>query len=388
MTVSRRLRVLVHAPHLSGVGHHVRLREVARELARHHQVGFFTGGRPVPGDWPAEVEPLPLPGLVRDGQGLRALAAGADLAATLAARQAAIRLVAMAWQADVVVIEHYPFSKWELAPEFEALMAAARTANAGVRIACSVRDIPHQTRHEACSADEWSSRVAEVLNSRFDALLVHGEAALTPLGEYFPGVGLLQRQPVHTGLVSEPLPAGNADQQPGASWGGRPFVLASIGGGADDAGLLACCREAWLRLGQQGRTGGRHLVLVHGLAGEAADGAAAGTDITSIPFSAHYLAWLGAADLSVSHAGYNTCANLLATWARAIVVPNPRMSDQAARAAMLQSLGVATVLPAAGLTPAALADALYAGLERPRPAHALRLDGAIRAAEFLAQLAA
>jgi predicted glycosyltransferase len=388
VTVSRRLRVLVHAPHLSGVGHHVRMREVARALARHHQVGFFTGGRPVPGDWPAEVELLPLPGLVRDGQGLRGLAAGADLAATLLARQAAIRAVALHWQADLVVIEHYPFSKWELAPEFEVLMTVARAANAGVRIACSVRDIPRQTRHEACSAAEWSTRVVEVLNTRFDALLVHGEAALTPLGEHFPGVALLHRQPVHTGLVSEPLPPGNAGQEPGASRGGKPFVLASIGGGADDAGLLACCREAWLQLLEDGRTGGRHLVLVHGLAGGAAHGAAAGTGITSVPFSAHFLAWLRAADLSISHAGYNTCANLLATRARAIIVPNPRMSDQAARAAVLQSLGVATVLPAAGLAPGPLADALCAALERPRPVHALRLDGATRAAEFLAQLAA
>jgi predicted glycosyltransferase len=386
VTTSRRLRVLVHAPHLSGVGHHVRLREIARALARRHQVGFFTGGRPVPGDWPTQVQALPLPGLVRDGQGLRGLAAGEDLAATLKTRQAAIRAIAGEWQADVLVIEHYPFSKWELAPEFEALMAAARAANARVRIACSVRDIPRQTRHEAGSAAEWSSRVAGVLNSRFDALLVHGEAALTPLAGNFPGLGALRVPHVHLGLVAEPLPATAPEAARLALTGGQPFVLASIGGGADDAGLLPLCQAAWQALAARGAAGGRRLVLVHGLAGAAAAGGSPGSAITGVPFSPHFLAWLGAADLSISYAGYNTCANLLATRARAIIVPNPRMSDQAARAAVLQSLGVATVLPAAGLSAATLADALAGALELPRPVHGLPLDGACRAARFLEQL--
>jgi predicted glycosyltransferase len=390
VSTRRRLRVLLHAPHLSGVGHHVRLREVGRALAlRHHRVGYFCGGRPVPGAWPQAVQSLPLPGLARGPDGLGSLATGPDLAATLGARQAAIRTAVASWRPDVVVIEHYPFSKWELAAEFDALIDAARMANRAARVVCSVRDIPRQTRHEACSADEWAGRVASALNDRFDALLIHGEPALTPLAESFPGVSALRQPPLYTGIVAEPLPRRRPDS--GATFealtGGAAFVLVSIGGGNDDAALLVLARNAWLELAARGGTGGRRLVLVHGLAGAAAALSATDTGITSLPFSPDFLAWLAVADLSISHAGYNTCANLLATRTRAILVPNPRMSDQGTRAERMQSLGAARSLSVAGLAPAALAEAISVVLQGPRPTHGLRLDGATRTAQLLEQLA-
>ena len=104
---------------------------------------------------------------------------------------------------DVVLVEHYPFSKWALAGEIEATIAAARHANAAVRVVCSVRDFPLQTRHEACDAPTWRSRVIDTLHRHFDAVLHHADPALLAFDSVFPDAGRL-RIPVHaTVAVSE-----------------------------------------------------------------------------------------------------------------------------------------------------------------------------------------
>lgn len=378
---ARRLRVLLHAPHLSGVGHHVRMREIARALATRHDVAFVGGGRAVPGDWPSGVRYLPLPGLHRDSAGLAPLEPGQTLQATLAARTAALRAAVTRMAPDIVVIEHYPFSKWELAGEFEALIDAARQAVPPARVVCSVRDIPRQTRHEACAPAEWAGRVKLALEDGFDALLVHGDAVLTPLADALPTATALRIPVRHTGLVSEPVPTERTADAPG---GAARYVLASIGGGADAAGLLPLCRDAWGRLDPALRSG-RHLVLCQGLG--QGEPPAAGDGIHTVPFSGDFLRRLAGAELSVSYAGYNTCTNLLATQVRAVVVPNPRMSDQAARAHVLARLGVARVLPADGLTASALADAMADALQVARPVHAVALDGAATTVRVLEELA-
>jgi predicted glycosyltransferase len=375
--------VLLHAPHLSGVGHHVRMREIARALSTRHDVAFFGGGRAVPGDWPAGVRHLPLPGLHRGPAGVAPLEPGATLATTLTARIDAIRMAVAALTPDIVIIEHYPFSKWELAGEFEALIDAARRAGPQVRVVCSVRDIPRQTRHEACTPADWAGRVKAILEDGFDALLVHGDAALTPLADALPTAAALRVPVLYTGLVSEPVPQGSAA---GAPTGGDRYVLASIGGGADAAGLLALCREAWQRLEPAMRSG-RDLVLCQGLRDDDGNPSATGDGIRTLPFSGDFLRSLARADLSVSYAGYNTCTNLLATRVRAVIVPNPRMSDQAARAEVLARLGVARVLPAGSVTAAALAGAMAGALQAPRPAHTTALDGAATTVRLLEELA-
>jgi predicted glycosyltransferase len=132
---------------------------------------------------------------------------------------------------------------------------------------------------------------------------------------------------------------------------------------------------------------GRELVLCQGLAA-AAGPSTDGPGVHTVPFSGHFFSWLAGADLSVSYAGYNTCGNLLATRVRAVVVPNPHMSDQGARAGLLGRLGVARVLPAGELSAATLARAMAGALQAPRPVHAVALDGAASAARLLEDLAA
>jgi predicted glycosyltransferase len=40
---------------------------------------------------------------------------------------------------DVVLVDHYPFGRWELDAEIGGTITAARWANVGIRVVCSVR---------------------------------------------------------------------------------------------------------------------------------------------------------------------------------------------------------------------------------------------------------
>jgi predicted glycosyltransferase len=102
-------------------------------------------------------------------------------------------------------------------------------------------------------------------------------------------------------------------------------------------------------------------------------------------------AHLAGAALSVSQAGYNTVLELVAHRVRAVVVPYEGSGDeQPRRAGLLAARGLLDVVPEAELTPARLATAMDAALERPGFPAPVRLDlqGAARSVEILTELAA
>lgn len=381
---------MMHAQHLSGVGHFVRSLEIARAIAAKHEVTLTDGGRVIPRPWPENVERLALPRIHRGQRGLVQLDGEGDVTELMAERGRLLANAVEARRPDVLVIEHYPFSKWELGDEINRLIAAARSTNSFLKVVCSVRDIPRQTSHEACSAKEYADAVLSRLHARFDAVLVHGDKLLTSLAEHFPGAQAL-RLPVHyTGWVSEkPAQSDQADAEIRLITAGQPYVLASAGGGSDAAGLLMQCIEAWRILKARNELGNFRLVICSGLVGSREDlqhKAAAEDSIRLLPFSSHFLAWMQHAELSISCAGYNTCANLLETRCRALLVPNPNMSDQGIRAKLMERLGLARVLASDGLAPNSLAEAILQMAKEPRPQQQPALCGATRTAEIIENL--
>lgn len=389
----RRLRILLHSQHLTGVGHFVRVREIARALAQGHDVYLVDGGRPVPGTGAGGATPVELPRIVREAGRLAPLTGGPDVAATLAERRSILCEAITRLQPDVLLVEHYPFSKWELQGEIEAAIASARSANARARMLCSVRDIVRQTRHESCTAAVYAERVLAALHAGFDALLVHGDPALTRLEEHFSGAAAVRIPVEHTGIVSEtPRHRARGEGAIHAPAGGAPFVLASAGGGPDAQDLLARCVQAWRLLLAQRALPGWRLVICAGLAAptdrlRALAAAACADSIVVQPFNADYLGWLESAQLSVSCAGYNTCANLLQLKCRALLAPDPQMSDQPERARLLAARGIVSVLEPQQPGEQALASAMLAALATPRPRHDLALDGATRTRAIIERLA-
>ena len=391
--VTRGKRILVYAQHLSGVGHHVRIREVARALAKDHRVAFVEGGRPVPRpDDGSAFERVELPRIRRGPQGIEPLDRARSLEAVLQARAAILCRAAAEIAPDVLVVEHYPFSKWELEPEIEALIDAARVANPDLELVCSVRDILRKTRHECLPDDAYQRRVVTRLNDRFDTLLVHADPSFTRLEEHFAAAGELAIRVAYTGFVSEkPGPARDDARARGDGLGaGEGRVVVSTGGGAGSAALVERVVEAWARVVSSGADGGRLLQVFSGLfwsddeVSRLRERATAGRCVV-LPFTGDFLHWVEQADLSISRAGYNTCTNLLETRSRALLLPDPRMSDQLFRAQRFAEHGLAEVVDGEEPSVALLAEAIEGALRREPPRHAFDLDGAQRTCGLLSR---
>ena len=166
-------------------------------------------------------------------------------------------------------------------------------------------------------------------------------------------------------------------------------MVVSTGGGAGSAELVERVVEAWARLVSRGADGGRLLQVFAGLfwsddeIARLRERATAGRCVV-LPFTSDFLRQVERADLSISRAGYNTCTNLLETRTRALLLPDPRMSDQRFRAQRFAEHGLAEVVfeePSVAL----LADAIEAALRREPPRHALDLDGAQQTCALLSR---
>jgi predicted glycosyltransferase len=380
------VRILCHAQSLSGVGHLVRGRAIARGLRAAHDVYLVDGGRPIPVR-PDIHEPIavPVPPLFR-AAGRLSGAEGPDAAPRVLEERA--RILAQAVERirpDVVLIEHFPFSKWELGREMAAVIGAARRASARARVVCSLRDIVRKTRYEDEPLDRYEARVLSLLRDGFDAILVHSDPAFSRLEEHFRRAADLP-VPVHyTGFVVEPPAAGRAPS-------GEPYAVLSCGGGARGQAFLLDAIEAFRRASARGIVGAMRLHVFPGaFAGpadvEALRAATRGGPFRLRTFSPDFATWLAASALSISRAGYNTCGQILAAGVRSVLVPDPEMSDQEPRAARLAALGVATVAGAPARAED-IAAAIETTLVRPPARAGLDLDGVAATRAIVERLAA
>ncbi len=379
------MRVFFYAQQLSGVGHFVRTLEIAKQMSRHHEAWMVDGGRPVPRADLANVNMLALPRIHRGTGGLAALNADQPIGAAMAARQTVLTKTLIAIKPDAVVIEHYPFSKWDLEGEVDVILNCARKANPATKIICSVRDIPLQTPHERCSPDIYVERVLKRLHDAFDGVMVHGDPNLSGLGNFFPGTHRIRLPITHTGIVAEKIPAQPPAQAIPHLNEGDLLVIASAGGGADATGLLDKVSAAWRHLQSKGKLAGHKLLLFSGLAesekyADPSDQNNGG--IIRLPFGTDYFHWMQRCQLSISCAGYNTCANILRASCRSILVPNTAMSDQLSRAEILARIGIPMMLPAQAES-GPLADAIMGLLYAPEPVYNVALDGAPASERFI-----
>jgi predicted glycosyltransferase len=389
--MTERKRIVVYCQPLSGAGHFVRSREIVRALSRRHQVHFVLGGRPVPGPGlDRSVQYLEMPPIYRAPQGLKPEDAGQTIEEVLAERQRIVTRGLSQIRPDVLVIEHFPFSKWELQAEVLAAIEAARAENPRAHVVCSVRDYPASS-DLARFPERFRSAVVSILNEHFTALLVHSDPRVVRLESQFDWVRDISIPIHYTGYVSEKLPhmATNVKSPPKNP--GRGYVLVSSGGLADGLRLATLCSAAWRRLDEQGATAGRRMVIFAGLFAEENQYEALERTTRDGPFclrrfASDFLQWMPAAELSISQGGYNTTMNVLETRTRAILAPNRRMSDQTLRARILAEREVLDVIDPETITADELADRILHGLARPVPQHDIALDGAERTVDVIEAL--
>ncbi|MBX3025480.1 hypothetical protein KF840_11305 [bacterium] len=342
-------------------------------LSREHEVELVDGGRPVPrAPDPPALRLLSLPRLARAGGRLVALDGGAPVAAMLAERADILARAIAARPPDAVLIDHFPFSKWELAAEIAAAIAAARRGNPAARIFCSLRDVAPRTRHEPADAAAYAARVRDELRAGFDGVLVHADPAFTRLEEHFAPAAALPVRVAYTGFVTPPPPPLAAPPSP-------PAAVLSCGGGAGALPFLLAASAAFARLAADGTTAAMPLLVFAGGFATPADlarlAAVEREPIRLRGFGPEFAAALAGSPLSISRAGYNTCAALLRARTRAVLVPDPAMSDQTYRARRFAQLGLAQVVEGDPPAVDALAAAMRAALAAPPPRHAFDLDG-------------
>ena len=361
-------RVFFYVQHLLGIGHIARASRIANAMAKDgFDVTVVTGGLPVPG-FPAEgLRTIALPAVVASNAGFSGLADDEGNPATeafLSARRDQLLAAFHDIKPDAVIIEAFPFGRRQMRFELHPLLDAIRAAEPRPKLFSSVRDILQENRK--AGRDQETVKLVE---DHFDAVLVHGDPSFVRLEDTFPLAGEINDKVRYTGLVAPPPPA-----EPSEAFD----IIASAGGGAVGLELIRAARDAARSLPSHYRW-----LLVTGPNLPERDFAAlqdgAPGNVTLVRFRKDFPSLLKGAKVSISQAGYNTVGDLLRTACRAILIPFVAggETEQTVRAQRLQALGLAGILPEAGLTSGDVAKAVSEALARPpREAPPLDLSGA------------
>ena len=373
-------RVLFHVQHLLGIGHLKRAEILAQAMGNAGlDVTVAFGGHPVP-EVPFDGATLALlPAATIAGEDFSTLLdAGGNPVddAWKAARRDALLALWRRTDADVVLIELFPFGRRQFRFELLPLLEATHAEKRRPRVACSVRDI---------LVAKGPSRAAEAvatLRRFFDAVLVHGDPTLIRFEATFPEAANLGDLIRYTGYVAA---RSGAESSKGAG-----EVIVSAGGGAVGAPLLATAMAArpstpladhvWRFLtGPNLGADDFHALAKHA------------NERTIVErFRDDFTERLRASSLSISQAGYNTTMDILSAGARAIVVPYETQSEteQRLRAEILARKGLVTLLPAAELSPARVVEAVRATMQRPARSAGVDVAGAAKTAQIIGELAA
>ncbi|TCL68348.1 glycosyltransferase [Rhizobium sp. BK251] len=368
-------RVFFYVQHLLGIGHLARASRIAAALADDgFDVTVVTGGLPVPG-FPGEgVRSVELPAVLAASAGFKGLAdrdgKETDKAFLENRRDLLLRAFEEA-RPDVVIIEAFPFGRRQMRFELLPLLGAIEAADPRPKLLTSVRDILQQQKKPG--RDE---ETVALLKAHFDGVLVHGDPTFVRLEETFPPTAEIADRISYTGLVAAPPPPPAAE---------KFDIVVSAGGGAVGRELISASLDA-ARL----MPGSLNWCLVSGPNLPEGDFSALEADapanVRLVRFRKDFPSLLGAAELSISQAGYNTVCDLMRAGCRSLLVPftTGGETEQAVRASRLERLGLATALPESGLTSVMLADAAQASLAHPKPRiQGLDLDGARKTAELI-----
>ena len=371
-------RVMFYVQHLLGIGHVVRSTRIARALAADgFEVSLVCGGPPLAGLDAGGAKIVQLPPVTAGASGFSELvdAWGAPLTdESRAARCAALLAQFEAIRPDVLLIEAFPFGRRQMRFELLPLLERAMAAKPRPLIACSVRDILQQERRPG-RAESY----AELVERYFDLVLVHGDPALARFGASYPLADRIAGKIRYTGMVG-----------PGelAAAGEQHDVIVSAGGGAVGEGVL----RAALAAKPLSRLNNARWLVVSGpnLSPELAAQLQGLDDpgVTLARFLPDLPARLRGAKLSISQAGYNTVADILAARCAAVLVPYALggETEQTRRGELMQARGLAQVVNEAGLDGATMARAMDAALDMPGLPAAVDLGGARRTGEILGEM--
>ncbi len=382
------MKIFFYCQYVWGMGHFVRSLEFARALSD-HDVTLIAGGQEVEVDLPEGVALVRLPVLYMDEKYSRMIAGtpGQSVEQIRQERKKILYALFEHHRPDVFIVELYPFGRSMFGFELEPLLEDIRAGRFGnVKAICSLRDILVEKKDPSA----YEERVLQKLNRHFDALLVHSDPGLLSLAETFTRVEDINIPVVYTGFITQQADPGTGRslRREQAISSEQKLIVASAGGGRSGYKLLTSVIDACELLRN------RLPILLEVFTGpfmeneefeELAARTSAGCRIRR--YTKRFLAYLYAADLSVSLAGYNTCMNLLVTKVPALVFPYSRQQEQPMRAAKLKNLLPMRILKDADIQPDRLSKHIDQMLTQSKFSGSLplNLNGAANSARYLRQ---
>ncbi|MGQ0509751.1 MAG: glycosyltransferase family protein [Betaproteobacteria bacterium] len=384
-------RVFFYVQHLLGIGHLKRATTLANALAAAGlEVTFASGGPAVPGIVPEGARRVQLPAASAADLGFRNLVDESGRPVDEVWKKARANALMSAWResnADVLLIELFPFGRRQMRFELLPLLEAARAASRRPVIVSSVRDILGGGQKDPSKQDEMLANFEKY----FDHVLVHSDPALIRFDRTFRHASALGDRLHYTGFISDRLAAPSR----GESSAGTGEVIVSAGGGAVGMPLLRVAIQSrnltnlmdrkWRVISGINCPEPDYQELVELASKEA------GNAIAVERFRPDFPALIASCELSISQAGYNTLMDILRAGARSVVVPFAQGGEieQSLRAQLLAERGQVEVVSERGLSPQALVAAVDRAMSRPDPVGAVvDLDGAERSATLVAAWAA
>jgi predicted glycosyltransferase len=392
-------RVAVYTHDNYGVGHVRRCLRLARALAEqapHAAILLITGSPVVEAlkELPPNADYVKLPTVAKaDTEGPHLPIGRAELSLL---REQMIRQILREFDPDVVLVDNFP-----LGPQRELLPGLHDLRRLRVPIVLGLRDVIDAPAK--VQADWRRHGIYEVLDRYYDRMLVYGMCEVLDIVETYGFPENLAEKTRYCGYIGPELcelrPAIEVRAELGID---GPFVLVSVGGGADGLPLL----EAFVRA----------LPLIIDISAVVVSGPLMGVadrarlkalaDACPRLVQREYVddlpSYMAAADAVVTMCGYNTATEIVALGCSAVVVPrtwpsgehSSRMhleteSEQLLRARGLAKLGLVELIEPLALTAERLAEHVRAALSRPRqtPNGVIDLHGAERAAAQVLDLA-
>lgn len=375
-------KLLLYVQNLLGIGHLRRAAAISRAaVSDGFEVSFVSGGMPVPDldVGGARFHQLPPVRTLDDNFKVLVDSEGVEIDdAWKANRRDALLAVFDRVAPDILLTELFPFGRRQLRFELLPLLERARAAKRPPKVVCSMRDIL-VTKPRA----DRNLEIVETIEAYYDRILVHGDERVITLAETFPMHDRIQDRLTYTGYVLTPADVGDTGE------GGTGEVVVSAGGGAVGRvtlpALFGLRAETSLSDRPWRFVTGHHMPdeIYQDLKARSGVGVAVERSRPDLP------AVIARADLSISQAGYNTIAELMAAGTPSVVIPfeGGIETEQRLRADLLAVRGHLQVVPEDRLSAGALDQAMRAALAAGRrPASNVALDGAERTASLLRDL--
>ncbi|MCW2258607.1 MULTISPECIES: glycosyltransferase family protein [Sphingobacterium] len=193
-----KLTLLIHCQYVYGLGHFVRMIELAKGLTDSFNVYFINGGEPVPNfEIPKGINIVQIPAIYKEegAEYLLPIDSNISLDICFADRWNIISNIIESINVDILITEHFPFGLL-FENEVGKLIKQVKKINGKSKIICSVREII-----DSSTGSERDDYICDIINELYDLVLVHGDKQHIKLLDSFPMLDKISVPIVHTGYI-------------------------------------------------------------------------------------------------------------------------------------------------------------------------------------------